>query len=206
MADTQARMLDLLPHYLQHGDNIKIYYRIVAMMFDEITEVLLSIVKSRDVDESILYGLNILGNIVGELRNSSDDETFRENIKTKIKRNRSYGDVEILNEFARNLLDGDFVGIFEDYEKSGEIIFRYIFPRINPATKDPVTLLKKIMGVGIRLKTELAFYSNNNMHCGLANIQVNHITIGANVITDSDADTNLNIGIANLQANTITIE
>lgn len=206
MADTQTRMIELLPYYLQNGENIKKYYKAIAMVFDEITQVLLSVVENRDVDSSVLYGLDVLGNIVGELRNGLEDETFRENIKTKIKRNRSYGDIEILNEFARNLLDGDFVGIFEDYNKSGEIIFKYIFPRENPTTKDPVSLLKKIMGVGIRLKTELAFYSNNNVYYGLANIQVNHITIGANVITDSDTNTNLNIGMANLQTNTILVE
>lgn len=206
MADTQLRMLELLPYYLQNGDNIKKYYKAVAIMFDEITDILLYVTQNRDVDESVLYGLDVLGHIVGELRNGSNDEIFKENIKTKIKRNRSYGNIEILNEFARNLLDGDFVGIFEDYSKSGEIILRYIFPRINPTTKDPVALLKKIMGVGIRLKTELSFYSNNNTYCGLANIQTNHITIGANVFTDADANSNLNIAMANLQTNEIIIE
>lgn len=178
---TLSRMINILPYALRNGENINKIYTILSEMLDEIIEAAVEIQDSRDLDKAFGFGLDLIGHIVGEPRNNSDDETYRENLKTKIRRNRSNGNIEILNEFARTLLDNNFIGFTENGIKSGELSLQYDFPRENPTTKDPVILIKKIMAVGVQLKTQLNTYSNLNNSVGIANMQSNHITIRTEV-------------------------
>ena len=206
MATTQEIMVGLLPYYLQSGTNINKYFIALAKMFDEIITVFLEIQDSRDLDKNYQFGLEIIGDIVGEKRNSLDDEAYRENLKTKIKRNRSNGDIETLNEFARSLLDNDFIGFNDDFSKSAELSFQYNFPRENPTTKDPVTLIKKIMAVGVRLKTELDFSADNEKYIGTSAMQSNNITVKTQAIDNNvGLNGNLYAGSATMQSNRITI-
>jgi hypothetical protein len=207
MATTQERMVNILPFYLRNGENINKYYTALSEMFDEIIEVFVQIINSRDIDKAFGFGLDIIGDIVGESRNNLDDETYRENLRTKIRRNRSNGDIEVLNEFARSLLDSDFIGFDDDYTKSAELSFQYNFPRENPTIKDPVTLIKKIMAVGVRLKTELEFSSDDQKYIGTTTMQSNNLTIKTQAIDDNvGLHGNLYTGNSTMQSNKIFIK
>jgi len=179
---TTERLISFLPYYLKNGENIQKWYSVFAELFDELIQVFVQIQQSRDIDQSSLYGLDILGDIVGELRNNLPDASYIENIRTKIKRNRSMGDIEILNEFARSVLGDDFIG-FSEPESSGTLQLEYTFPRTNMMVKDPLALIAKIKAVGVRILSLLNFYSILNNYYGLANHQINHITIKPQVIT-----------------------
>lgn len=201
--DALGRMLNLLPYYLQSGENIAKFYKVLAHLYDDLVNVFIEIIDSRNIDKSKLYGLDIIGDIVGEKRNGLEDEKFRENIKTKIRRNRSNGDIETLNDFARSILDADFTGFNEENE-SAKLNFKYNFPRENYSTKDPVVLMEKIIAVGVQLKVLLAVQSNNLNYTGNATMQSNKITIKTQ-FPDEDINMNINVGAAAMQSNKISI-
>jgi hypothetical protein len=113
---TLERIIDLLPYYLQNGENINKYYSLITQMYDEILNVFLDIVDSRDIDKSELYGLDIIGQIVGENdRNIKDDELFRNNVKTKIIQNNSRGYIEDINQLSRIFLGENFINTKEGW-------------------------------------------------------------------------------------------
>ena len=187
--NTTERLISFLPYYLKNGENIEKWYSVFAELFDELTKVFVQIQQSRDIDQSSLYGLDILGDIVGELRNNLPDTSYIENIRTKIKRNRSMGDIETLNEFARSILGDDFVG-FSETETSGILQLEYTFPRTNMMVQDPLALISKIKAVGVRIISLLNFFSNLNNYYGLVGRQINHITIKPQVVSANQMQMN----------------
>lgn len=153
MATTQERMVVLLPYYLQGGTNINKYYTALAKIFDEIISVFLEIQDSRDLDKSYKFGLDIIGDILGEQRNGLDDNIFREILRTKIIANRSDGSIETLNNFGRLILGQFFEGIIAS-DNPAEVILRYTFPLVS----NPVALMKKATVAGVKISTQLDGY------------------------------------------------
>ncbi|NEZ48020.1 hypothetical protein FDF74_12650 [Clostridium niameyense] len=115
MATTQERMIELLPYYLKGGKNTKIYYKAIANIFDELMDIFLDIIDSRDIDKSTLYGLNILGDIVGQIRKIDNDELFRNRVKTKVMQNNSRGYIEDINQLATVFMGNKFIGTKEGW-------------------------------------------------------------------------------------------
>lgn len=150
---TQSRMIDMLPYYLRNGSSINKYYIAIAKIFDEIIEVFVDIQNSRDIDKSWGFGLDIIGDILGEERNGLDDESFRAVLRTKIISNRSTGDIETLNDFGRLILGQFFEGII-DSNNPAEMILRYTFPLV----KDPVGLMNKAKAAGVKIITQMDSY------------------------------------------------
>ena len=199
MAETTTeRLVSFLPYYLKNGENIKIYFSVFAELFDELVQVFIQIQQSRDIDQSELYGLDILGDIVGELRNGSADTKYLENLRTKIRRNRSNGDIETLNDFARSILGDDFIG-FNETEESGTLQLQYSFPRKSIMVQDPLVFIEKIKALGVKLESVLNFYSNLNTYSGLASHQNNHTAINPQILTDNSTNLNTYYGLANHQ-------
>ena len=107
----KEHMIDLLPYDLQDGKNINIYYKVLADMYDDLLNTFLDIIESRDLDASILYGLDIIGDIVGQKRNSIDNEMYRNRIKTRVIQNNSMGYINDINELAQIFLGSNFLGV-----------------------------------------------------------------------------------------------
>lgn len=113
---TQSRMIDLLPYYLQDGENIQTYYKVLAKFYDELINVFLDIIDSRDLDISESYGLDIIGTIVEQMRETGmDDETYRNRLRTKVMQNNSRGYVEDINQLGRAFLGDNFTGVVQGY-------------------------------------------------------------------------------------------
>mgnify|MGYP001178158644 CR=1 FL=1 len=108
---TKEHMIDLLPYYLQDGKNINIYYKVLADMYNDLLNTFLDIIENRDLDVADLYGLDIIGDIVGQRRNSSDNEIYRNRIKTRVIQNNSRGYIDDINELAQIFLEDNFLGI-----------------------------------------------------------------------------------------------
>lgn len=195
---TTERLVSFLPYYLKNGENIKIYFSVFAELFDELIQVFVQIQQSRDIDQSELYGLDILGDIVGELRNGLEDTKYLENLRTKIRRNRSNGDIKTLNDFARSILGDDFIG-FSETEESGTLQLQYNFPRTNIMVQDPLALLQKIKALGVKIISTLNSFSDLDNYYGTANHQSKHESLNPQILTAKSATKNSYCGMATHQ-------
>lgn len=147
------RLISLLPYYLQNGQNIQKIFQVIGEGYDEIIDKAREIIDSRNIDKSFGFGLDILGDTVGQPRNGLDDETYRAILRTRIAENKSIGDIETLNDFGRMILGRYFLGIL-DSQNPAEIIFQYTYPLV----KNPKGLMQKVAGAGINVTTELDTY------------------------------------------------
>ncbi len=201
---TTERLVSFLPYCLKNGENIKIYFSVFAELFDELIQVFVQIQQSRDIDQSELYGLDILGDIVGELRNGLEDTKYLENLRTKIRRNRSNGDIETLNDFARSILGNDFIG-FSETDTSGTLQLQYNFPRTNMMVQDPLALLQKIKALGIKTTSVLNSFSDLTNYYGMASYQNKHEAIKPQILTTNSAAGNNYCGMAIHQNKHLTV-
>lgn len=115
--NTKERLIRLLPYYMENGENINNYYEILAFFYDELVDVFKEIIDSRDINKSSLYGLDIIGDIVGQKRNfkTIDDEKYRNRLKIRVMQNNSMGYIEDLNNLAESFLEEAFVKIQQGY-------------------------------------------------------------------------------------------
>lgn len=153
MSTTKDHMIEMLPYRLRQGENINKYFQAISEMFDEIIEMFVQIQDSRDIDKSFGFGLDIIGQILGEERKGLDDESFRTILRTKIISNRSAGDIETLNNFGRLILGQFYEGLVET-STSGKMVLRYTYPLVS----DPVSLMKKATAAGVKIDTQLDTY------------------------------------------------
>lgn len=147
------RLISLLPYYLQNGQNIHKIFQVIGEEFDELVDKAKEIIDSRNIDKSFGFGLDIIGDIVGQSRNGLDDETYRNILRTRVVQNKSIGDIETLNNFGRMILGKYFLGILESANPA-EIVFQYTYPLV----KNPKDLMQKVVGAGINVSTELDAY------------------------------------------------
>ncbi len=150
MGETLDRLTSFLPYYLRNGENIQKYYSAFAELFDELLQVFIQIQQSRDIDQSELYGLDIIGSVVGEPRNGLSDDDYRKVLRTKIISNRSDGSIETLNDFGRLLLGQFYEGVIKS-PNPAELILRYTYPLI----QNPEQYMVKATAAGINIITEL---------------------------------------------------
>lgn len=98
--------------------NVGKLYQIISDELIEINNTIEYIKKYQDMDTAIGKTLDRIGNNVLELRNTEDDEVYRQFIKTKIIANLSQGDIETINEVAKVVLGDSFLGISETWNNS----------------------------------------------------------------------------------------
>ncbi|KEI18243.1 hypothetical protein [Clostridium haemolyticum] len=115
---TKERLISLLPYYLENGENINKYYEVLSFFYDELIDVFNEIIDNRDINNAELYGLDIIGDIVGQKRTEKykDDEKYRNRIKTRIMQNNSRGYIEDVNNLASAFLGENFIGIRQGYQ------------------------------------------------------------------------------------------
>lgn len=82
---------------------------------NELLYVFLMIERYRDIDNAKGMTLDRIGKNVSEQRRTEDDEEYRKFIKTRIRINRSDGDIETLNDIAESLLGSSFLGFRETW-------------------------------------------------------------------------------------------
>jgi hypothetical protein len=146
-------MIKLLPYYLKQGKNINKYYEVLGELFDEVIQAIAEITLYRDVEKAKGYGLDIIGDILGQTREGLEDEAYRDILRIKIVANRSPGDIETLNDFGRLILKQYFEGIYQANEPA-KIILRYTYPLVPNA----VQLLKKAVAAGVQVTDEIDSY------------------------------------------------
>ena len=115
--DTKERLIELLPYYLQNGDNINKYYSVLADFYNQIIDVFTDIIDSRDIDLVELGGLDIIGDIIGQKRTEKykEDTKYRNRLKTRVMQNNSLGHTEDINSLADAFLGENFIGIRQGY-------------------------------------------------------------------------------------------
>lgn len=115
---TKDRLIELLPYYLQNGENINKYYNALSYFYDELIDIFIKIIDSKDIDKAELYALDIIGDIVNQLRTEKykEDEKYRNRLKTKIMQNNSMGHTEDINSLANAFLGENFIGVRQGYE------------------------------------------------------------------------------------------
>lgn len=150
---SKDRMIKLLPCYLQRGKNINKYYDVLGELFDEMIQAIEEIALYRDLEKSKGYGLDILGDILGQTREGMADDDYRQLLRIKIVANRSPGDIETLNDFGRLILKQYFEGIYQSNEPA-KIILRYTYPLVPNA----VQMLKKAVAAGVQVTDEIDSY------------------------------------------------
>lgn len=82
---------------------------------NELLYVFRMIERYRDIDTAKGVTLDRIGKNVSEQRRTEDDEEYRKFIKTRIRINRSDGDIETLNDIAESLLGDSFLGFRETW-------------------------------------------------------------------------------------------
>ncbi|WP_125153680.1 DUF2612 domain-containing protein [Clostridium rectalis] len=150
--ETKDRMINLLPYYIQNGKNINKYFGVLAKMYNELIDIFTNILNSRNLDSSTLYGLDIIGDIIGEKRLGRNDKDYRSALKTKIIANRSTGDIETINNYMKSLMGSFYIGIIEG--NNTNITLRYSYPSID----NPVAYLKKATAAGVSIDTQIQTY------------------------------------------------
>lgn len=183
MATTKERMLELLPYYLKSGENINKYYEAIANIFDEILNVFIEIMDSRDIDKSKLYGLDIIGHIVGQLRTEETDSNYKNILKTRVVQNNSQGLIEDINELARTFLRTNFISIEESWSNdiynepaslvaevdgNGQEILSIPQPQLESATAIGVSLRYKVNNnsENIKIIETDSYFPQRYIQCG----------------------------------------
>lgn len=115
---TKDRLIELLPYYLQNGENINKYYKVLSYFYDELIDIFIKIIDSKDIDKAELYALDIIGDIVNQLRTEKnrEDEKYRNRLKTKVMQNNSMGHTEDINGLANAFLGENFIGVRQGYQ------------------------------------------------------------------------------------------
>ncbi len=91
VTDHADRMVDLLLQQFKSKPNFEALLRAWSVTIQAVEDMLYDMFTKRSVDTAFGKQLDILGGIVGESRNTRDDEPYRIAIKTKILRNVSSG-------------------------------------------------------------------------------------------------------------------
>ncbi|WP_434419103.1 hypothetical protein [Tissierella praeacuta] len=93
-------------------------HKVLYGELEEVKKVFEDIKVNRDMDNAKGRNLDYIGKNVLEYRITSDDELYRQLIKTKIIANLSQGDIETINEVARVLIGDAFQGVKETWNLS----------------------------------------------------------------------------------------
>lgn len=111
------KLINRLPdNYAKNKDSINgKLYQIYANELQQVKKAFEDIKLSQDMDNATHATLDKIGKNVLELRNSDDDNVYRQFIKTKIIANLSHGDIETLNTVADFLLGDNFLGFRETW-------------------------------------------------------------------------------------------
>lgn len=126
ITDHADRMVDLLLQQFKSQPNFEALLRAWAITIQAVEDMLYDMFTKRQVDTAFGKQLDILGGIVGEVRNTRTDEPYRIAIKTKVLRNVSSGTPDSIL-LAFDLLTGPTDQTFtfsESYPAEVDLYFR----------------------------------------------------------------------------------
>ena len=111
ITDHVARALDSLHERHKDKPNIAALVTIVMSQVQEVEDAGYQLFTERLISTAVGEQLNVLGRIVGELRDGKSDADFRRFVRARIAANKSKGRWADMNAVARLVLDDATLGI-----------------------------------------------------------------------------------------------
>jgi len=143
--------LGLLIDYYNNSTKISDLTRAFLGELNLTETLLLDIYNSLDLDTSEGVHLDRIVRLVGEIRNSPDDEVYRLNIKIRIAVNNSRGTLEDLISVIR-LLYGKDILIKVSYTSPATVS---LYLGMDEPSEDVITLLQQTIPAGVRIQSIL---------------------------------------------------
>lgn len=137
-------------------NNEKLHW-VVFQEVAELRQVFSDIKHYQDMDNAWGKTLDHIGRNVLELRNTEDDDLYRQYIKTKIIANLSQGDIETINQVASFLIGDDYLGVKEvwddeNYNHEPAALAMNIKEEMNLLPEAPIG---RVVAGGVRLFFEM---------------------------------------------------
>ena len=126
--DHVKRALDLLIEQFEDSTDLHNLITAILSPIQEIEYVMSDLITLTTIDTATMDQLDIIGEIVGELRNNRLDSEYRTAIKVRIFLNKSHGEPEILIMLCRFLTRATTVRYFETYPAKCTLLFKTIYP------------------------------------------------------------------------------
>lgn len=104
--DYAERLVDLLVEQYELSDGFKDSIIGEADQMQEIENVLLDLLSAFYINTAVGAQLDIVGGIVGETRQNRTDDDYRDGIYFRIFVNNSSGEIEVIQEFTRYVVNG----------------------------------------------------------------------------------------------------
>jgi hypothetical protein len=89
--------------------------RICGKYGNELEQVFADILTARVLATAVGKQIDVIGSIVGQLRGTADDDTYKLYIEARIKVNRSSGQVDELSEIAKLISGSSYASVEEDF-------------------------------------------------------------------------------------------
>jgi hypothetical protein len=143
------RMLLRLPEQFKNKPRLEALIRALANQCQHVEQMLWDLYTRRWIDDAEDNDLDNLGDIVGEPRNGSADDLYRQYIRARIKVNRSDGQLGQLLEILKLLLVDAVIQVREHYPAA------LVLEPTEPITLDAKYVndwfLQKAKAAGVRL-------------------------------------------------------
>ncbi len=112
-----------LPQQFRGKPNIENFLRVLLEPFNELELVYTSLLLERSVNSAVGTQLDLLGKLVGQLREGRNDDDYRRFIRARIAANRSEGTIENLLKVIHLVLNDDDVVIVTETQR-GTVVAR----------------------------------------------------------------------------------
>ena len=140
---------DLTPSYLSLDPVSKGYTGAFHDEMQELSDTAKDMYSLYNIDDATGVYLDRLGKLLGLARTSSDDEVYRQALKTQISELLNSGQIRVIKNLFKNLTGSDNVKLFEHYPAAFRLevttnnpILRALRPEIDKA---------KVAGVGYEI-------------------------------------------------------
>lgn len=148
-------------NYSREGQvNNEKFHKIIYGELAEIKQVFKDIKDYQDLDKAIGKTLDNIGKNVLELRNTEDDNIYRQYIKTKIIANLSKGDINTINYVSDFLLKDEFLGFEETWKNDGYDDIAGLIGKIKLSLSSIPYILDRVKAGGVKLYWEATAVDN----------------------------------------------
>lgn len=113
--DHIARGLERLPYQYKDSPILQELLTIYLEEFQEIEDCLIDIVNQKDIEQAVGFQMDIIGEVVGLLREGRDDTEYRLAIKVQKIINASQGQYETVLQLWRTLLNSPTATLTESF-------------------------------------------------------------------------------------------
>jgi hypothetical protein len=148
VADWKARSRALFYEQFKNKANLTAFSDLVASKFQEIENVAQTLFTLPSIDLSVGSQLDVLGRLIGQLRNGVDDTTYRLYLRARIRVNRSSGTVQNIYDVFNAMLDGADQELIERYPAGFELRIDTPMPALEAAVA--LTFLTDAKAAGVK--------------------------------------------------------